>query len=89
MSSPNIPARPPGASRILKSCFLPFAVVLLAATSGCVVAPWQPGPVVVAPQPVYVAPAYPSPGVGWVWQFHPSYGWGWRHHQHGWHRGWR
>jgi len=61
--------------------------VALAALSGCVVAP--PRAAVVAPAGVYVAPTYASPGVGWVWEFHPEFGWGWRHPQYGWHRGWR
>lgn len=48
-------------------------------------------PVMVVPHPgvVYVAPAYPAPAVGFIWEFHPRYGWGWRHPQRGWHRGWR
>ena len=57
----------------------------------------QQAPVIVAPPPtvsvpptvVYVAPTYPSPGVGFVWEYHPRYGWGWHHLEHGWHRGWR
>ncbi|MBS1156928.1 MAG: hypothetical protein H6R07_2852 [Proteobacteria bacterium] len=53
--------------------------VVLAAVSGCVVAPYP------ATGPAYVEPYYPSPGVSWVWQFNPSYGWGWHHPQHGWH----
>jgi hypothetical protein len=69
------------------------------------VAPPPPGPVVVQPAPgvvvapppgvivppgvVYVAPAYPAPSVGFVWEFHPRFGWGWRHPHRGWHRGWR
>jgi hypothetical protein len=36
-----------------------------------------------------VAPTYVSPGVGFVWAYHPRYGWGWHHPQYGWHRGWR
>ncbi len=64
-----------------------FASAVLAATSGCIVVPARP--VAVAPAPVYVAPTYVSPGVGWVWEFHPHYGWGWHHPQYGWHRGWR
>ncbi len=89
MSSLNVPALKLGTARILKTCFFSLGVALLATTSGCVVAPWQPGPVVVAPQQGYVAPTYASPGVGWAWQLHPTYGWGWRHPDHGWHRGWR
>ena len=42
-----------------------------------------------APAVVYVAPAYPAPGVNWVWEFHPRFGWGWRHTGYGWQRGWR
>jgi hypothetical protein len=56
--------------------------------SGCVVAPVGP---TYAPPPgeVYVAPTYESPGVGYVWEFHPRFGWGWHHPQYGWHRGWQ
>lgn len=36
-----------------------------------------------------VRPAYPSPGVGYVWAMHPRFGWGWRHPVYGWHQGWR
>lgn len=89
MSSRNVLALKLGASRILKSCFLLFGVVLLATTTGCVGAPWQLEPVVIAPQPVYVAPNYASPGIGWAWVFHPTHGWGWHHAEHGWDRGWR
>lgn len=49
----------------------------------------QPSGVVVPSGVVYVAPAYPAPAVGFIWEFHPRYGWGWRHPHHGWHRGWR
>ena len=56
--------------------------VMLAATSGCVIAP---SPYYDRqPQPVYVEPAYPSPGIGWVWIFQPRIGWGWHHPHHGW-----
>jgi hypothetical protein len=50
-----------------------------------------PGPAVMSSPTgvVYVAPAYPAPGVGWVWEFHPRFGWGWRDPGYGWHRGWR
>jgi len=50
-----------------------------------------PSPAVISPPPavVYVAPTYPAPGVGWIWEFHPRFGWGWRHPGYGWHRGWR
>jgi hypothetical protein len=69
-----------------------FPVAALAATlislSGCIVAPTRHGAVVEA-APVYVAPLYASPGVGWVWKFHSVYGWGWHHPQYGWHKGWR
>jgi hypothetical protein len=63
------------------------ALATLAALSGCVVAPvpYREAP----PRVVYVAPTYPSPGVGWVWMAHPVYGWGWHHPDRGWHRGWR
>lgn len=64
------------------------AAVLAASLSGCIVAPARP--VYEAPAGVaYVAPAYESPGVGWVWAYHPRYGWGYHHPQYGWHRGWR
>lgn len=49
----------------------------------------QPPGIVVPPGVVYVAPTYPAPAIGFVWEFHPRFGWGWRHPQHGWHRGWR
>jgi len=62
-------------------------LALVQGLSGCVVAPPGPRPVVV--HPVVVAPAYASPGPGWVWVQHPRYGWGWRHADHGWHHGWR
>jgi hypothetical protein len=53
-----------------------------------VVVQQSPG-MVVPPGVVYVAPSYPAPAIGFVWEFHPRFGWGWRHPQHGWHRGWR
>jgi hypothetical protein len=65
-----------------------LASMVLAATSGCVVAPARGG-MVMSPATVYVEPTYPSPGVGYVWEVHPHYGWGWRHPAHGWHKGWR
>ena len=52
-----------------------------------VVAP--PAAVVVPPGVVYLAPTYPAPAVGFVWEYHPRYGWGWHHPRYGWHRGWR
>ena len=52
---------------------------LLTSVTGCVI----------SPAPVYVEPGYPSPGIGWNWQFHTYFGWGWHHPHHGWHRGWR
>lgn len=91
MSSRNAPVPQLGPTNFLQRGLLLVGVVLLSGASGCVVAPWQPGPVVVA-QPrvqVQVAPTYASPGVGWVWIAHPNYGWGWHHPSHGWHRGWR
>lgn len=36
--------------------------------------------------PVYVAPAYPSPGEGWLWQYDPKFDWGWYHPKLGWYR---
>jgi len=79
------------------------AAVSVLGLQACVMAPpqpvmvQQPHGVMVAPPPgvvvpsgvVYVAPTYPAPSIGFIWEFHPSYGWGWRHPQHGWHRGWR
>jgi hypothetical protein len=62
------------------------ALALLGSLGGCVVVPAGPRPVVA--QPVYVEPAYPAPGPGWVWITHPRHGSGWRHPRHGWHRGW-
>jgi hypothetical protein len=71
--------------RIFRIC---SAVALTATFAGCVIAPARP--VYAAPQgEVYVAPTYVSPGVGYVWLYHPHYGWGWHHPQYGWHRGWR
>ena len=67
------------------SCLL--GGIAMATLSGCVVAP--PRVAVAAPAGVYVAPTYASPGVSWVWAFHPDFGWGWHHPQYGWHRGWR
>lgn len=67
----------------MKSLLLIPAVAVVAALSGCVVAP----PTV---RPAYVAqPTYASPGPGWVWEYHSYYGWGWHHPHYGWHRGWR
>ena len=64
--------------------------VAVAALSGCVVTPAPyAGEYVAPPGVVYVAPTYASPGVGWVWMYHPHYGWGWHHPRYGWHRGWR
>ncbi len=57
-----------------------------ACASGCVVAPLPYG----APAGVvYVAPTYPMPAPGYVWEYHARYGWGWHHPEYGWHRGWR
>ena len=63
------------------------AGAVLAATSGCVVAPGRPG-YVQGSATVYVSPTYESPGPGWGWERHPANGWGWHHPEHGWHRGW-
>lgn len=65
--------------------------VLCLALCGCVfrAEPLPPPGVVVPPGVVYVAPAYASPGPGYVWRHHPEHGWGWYHAEHGWHRGWR
>lgn len=68
------------------------AVALSSTLTACVVAPVGPGPYAYsapAPATVYVAPTYVSPGVGWVWAYHPRYGWGYHHPSRGWHRGWR
>lgn len=70
------------------------AQLLAASLGGCVVAP---APVAVVPPPgvvvpagvVYVTPAYPAPGPGYLYRHHPRYGWGWNHAELGWHRGWR
>jgi len=49
-----------------------------------------PPPGVIVPAGVvYAPPAYPAPGIGWVWEFNPRFGWGWRHPRYGWHKGWR
>jgi hypothetical protein len=64
------------------------AATLAAALTGCVVAPVAPA-YAAPPGVAYVAPTYVSPGVGFVWAYHPRYGWGWHHPQYGWHRGWR
>jgi hypothetical protein len=48
-----------------------------------------PQGVIVPPGAIYIAPTYPAPAVGFVWEYHPKFGWGWRHPAHGWHRGWR
>ena len=53
---------------------------ILVAVSGCVVTPYP------ATRPAYVEPYYPSPGINWVWEFHPYFGWDWHHPQHGWYR---
>jgi uncharacterized protein YcfJ len=48
-----------------------------------------PSGVIVPTGVAYVAPAYPAPGVGWIWEFNARYGWGWHHPRYGWHQGWR
>jgi len=74
---------------MMKTLTLISAAALALAVSGCVVAP-PAGPAYTAPPGVvYVQPTYASPGVGYVWAYHPHYGWGWHHPQYGWHRGWR
>jgi hypothetical protein len=72
----------------MKHRTLPFVALAAAfiSLSGCVVAPARHAAVVEA-VPVYVAPTYERPGVGWVWEYHPHYGWGWHHPLHGWHKG--
>src|SRR2546427_4704434 len=57
--------------RAVRPLALALAAGSLAALAGCVVAPVAPvapGPYVVPPGVAYVAPAYPMPGVGFVWQ---------------------
>ncbi|MEY2689669.1 MAG: hypothetical protein RL375_3868 [Pseudomonadota bacterium] len=80
---------PPGChrtQRLARAALTCGASVLLAVCAGCIVVPAERH----APRAVVlVEPAYPSPGVGWVWEAHPRHGWGWRHRAHGWHRGWR
>jgi hypothetical protein len=69
---------------------LASTAVVAVALTGCIFAPPAPRPVYAAPPGVvYVQPTYVSPGVGYVWEYHPHYGWGWHHPQYGWHRGWR
>ncbi|PJO37647.1 hypothetical protein CTI10_015205 [Delftia acidovorans] len=78
--------------RAVRPLALALAAGSLPQLAGCVVAPVAPvapGPYVVPPGVAYVAPAYPMPSVGFVWQYHPRYGWGWHHPVYGWHRGWR
>ena len=71
----------------LQACVMtPPQPIMVQQPHGVMVAP-PPG-VVVPPGVVYVAPSYPAPSIGFIWEFHPRYGWGWRHPQHGWHRGW-
>lgn len=64
-----------------------FAIGLAVGLSGCASAP--SAGVAVPPGVTYVAPYYPLPGAGYVWDYHPRYGWGWNHPSLGWHRGWR
>lgn len=79
----------------LQACVMAPPQPMVVQQPGVVVQP-QPG-VMVAPPPgvvvppgvVYMAPTYPAPSIGFVWEYHPRYGWGWRHPQQGWHRGWR
>ena len=71
-----------------KSLLLTIIAAVLVSLTGCVVVPARHA-VAVEAAPVYIAPTYESPGVGWVWEYHPHYGWGWHHPQLGWHRGWR
>ena len=84
---------------------LGLTAVIVAALSGCVVAPvgvrpGYGGPVqagavqvepeyVVPPGVVFIAPTYALPAPGYYWRHHPRFGWGWRHRGYGWHRGWR
>jgi hypothetical protein len=75
----------------MKSVAIIMGMLLLA---GCVVAPVSvrvapPVAVVAPPGVVYARPAYPLPGPGYAWAYHPRYGWGWHHPAYGWHRGWR
>jgi hypothetical protein len=65
------------------------AGALLASAAGCIVVPAGRHGYGGGGGPVYVEPAYASPGPGWAWEAHPSYGYGWHHPDRGWHRGWR
>ena len=70
-------AAPSGGSQ-MKSVAIITGMLLLA---GCVVAPVPGGvapPVAVVAPPgvVYARPAYPLPGPGYAWTYHPRYGWG-------------
>jgi len=83
-------AAPSGGSQ-MKSVAIITGMLLLA---GCVAAPVPvrvapPVAVIAPPGVVYARPAYPLPGLGYAWAYHPRYGWGWRHPAYGWHRGWR
>ena len=60
------------------------SLLILAALGGCAVVP-LPG-AYVPPGVVYVAPTYPAPGPGYLWDFNVGVGWGWWHPTHGWHR---
>ena len=74
----------------MKSIYMPLAAIaaVVVSLSGCAVEPARYA-VAVDAAPVYVEPTYASPGIGWVWEYHPKYGWGWHHPVQGWHRGWR
>jgi len=62
-----------------------IAACLTIASALCIAEPVSAQPM---PGAVYVAPAYPMPGPGYVWMNHQQYGWGWHHPQYGWHKGW-
>ena len=51
-----------------------LAVATVSLTTGCVVVPARHYARAAEPGPVYVEPAYASPGVGFVWKVHPRLG---------------
>jgi hypothetical protein len=63
-----------------------IAVCLIMASAGFVAGPVLAQPPM--PGAVYIEPAYPIPGPGYVWMNHPRYGWGWHHPRYGWHKRW-
>ena len=59
------------------------AALMVSTLTGCAVAP-PPAGMVVTPGVAYVAPDYPAPGPGYVWESNGPQGWGWRHPVQGW-----